>query len=183
MKKVLFISFILFSFGLFSSRPSFAREKVAARSASLAIGDQTLTAPTETYYAKRVAIQNILRRNDSQLVDYADAFVDSAYRYNIDPYLLVSISGLESYFGKFMVPGTHNGYGWGGGYIAFDNWPDGIETISKALRERYYDSGAETLDDVGRIYAESPTWSVRVGHFMNQFALEEERVNQIVTVL
>lgn len=180
--RALLLAFIC---GLFFSAAPHARavEKTALSSASLTTIDGVPVTQDDTYFAKRVAIQNVLRRYDSDLIVYADAFVESAYRHDLNPYLLVSISGLESYFGRFMVPGTHNGYGWGGGYIEFESWEDGIETISAALRRNYYNKGAETIHDVGRKYAESPTWSVRVSFFISQFEQEEAKVRQIITVL
>lgn len=131
------------------------------------------------YFIRKQAMRNVLTRRNSVLADHVDSFLEGSETYDLDPYLLVSISGLESSFGKAMIDGSYNAYGWGGGYIYFKNWDDGIMTISKALREKYYDRGATTLAAVGRRYSESATWTVRVNGFMNQFYTEETKVRAI----
>lgn len=138
---------------------------------------------TQEYILKQRVIEKVLARYDSQLIEEADTFVKYAYDYNIDPYLLISISGLESFFGRHMIPGNYNAWGWGGGYINLESWDNAIYTISKGLRERYYNRGAQTIHDVGKIYAESPTWSVRVEYFMNQFYKEEAKMKKLDRLL
>ena len=66
------------------------------------------------------------------------------------------------------MPGSYNAYGWGGGRIYFESWEDGIKIINKAIRENYIDRGATDVWSIGPIYAESPTWSVRVNSFMQE---------------
>lgn len=138
---------------------------------------------SQEYLLKRRVIEKMLTRYNSQLVTEADTFVKYAYQYNIDPYLLISISGLESYFGRHMIPGNYNAWGWGGGYIGLESWDNAIHTISKALRENYYNKGAQDIHDVGRKYAESPTWSVRVQYFMDQFYKEEAKMKKLDRLL
>ena len=141
------------------------------------------TGSSREYLIKRQAMRNILSRRDSVLVNHVDSFLQGSRTYQLDPYLLVSISGLESSFAKAMIPGTYNAYGWGGGRIAFKNWNDGIMTISCSLRTQYYNKGAQSLSDVGRRYSESATWTVRVNSFMQQFYAEETRVRSIAQFL
>lgn len=126
------------------------------------------------------ALKNVLNKYDSPLAPYAKDYVVLADKYGVDWKLLPSISGLESSFGKHLMPNSHNGYGWGGGHIYFTSWEDGIETINKAIRENYIDKWkATTVNDMGPIYAESPTWAVRVNRFMNE--INEEYIAMSAT--
>lgn len=120
------------------------------------------------------AIENVFKRYDSPLVDEAKLYVTYADKYQIDWKLLPSISGLESTFGRFMMPGSHNAYGWGGGHIYFSSWEEGIDNISASLKTRYYDRGANTVETIGPIYAEAKDWAPRVTFFMNQIEEEHE---------
>lgn len=179
MKIKLFVINILLALAFFASaQVTMANEPVAVSSASL----ESPVASSEVML-KQMAITAVLNRYNSPLTDSVDSFVSSAYRYNIDPYLMVSISGLESYFGTQMVDGSYNAYGWGGGWVYFKSWDEGIETISRALRENYYDAGATNIYEVGSKYAESPTWAVRVEGFMGQFYREEDKIRGAFEVL
>ena len=160
--------FILLAvFLLFASITSKAHafEKQAGSSAQLVT---TSTGGLQRSDERVLALKNIFKKYDSQLVDNASDYVKYADIYDIDWKLLPAISGLESTFGKFYMPGSYNAYGWGGGYIYFDSWENGIEIITKALRTNYYDRGATDVWGIGPIYAESPTWAVRVDGFMNE---------------
>lgn len=115
------------------------------------------------------ALEFIFAKYHSPLLPYAKVYVEMADKYGVDWKLLPSISGLESTFGKALLSGTHNAYGWGGGTIYFKSWEDGIETINRALKENYMGKWKATdVWSIGHIYAASPTWAVRVNHFMNE---------------
>lgn len=120
-----------------------------------------------------VALKNVFKRYNSPLAPYAKDYVSMADKYDVDWKLLPAISGLESSFGRFLMPNSHNGYGWGGGHIYFKDWPEGIEVINKTLRKNYMEKwNAQTVWEIGPIYAESPTWAVRVDKFMNEINSE-----------
>ena len=118
------------------------------------------------------ALKNVFEKYNSPLVDEASSYVALADKNGVDWKLLPSIAGLESSFGKRLMPNSHNAYGWGGGYIYFDSWEHGIDTITKALSQKYYARGADTVWSIGPIYAESPTWAVRVNGFMQKIESE-----------
>ena len=164
MKKILLLIAFIFAISIFPQKANAA--DVANSSAQLA------TNQVKNWYGvdTRVkALKNVFARHNSPLVDYAPAYVKYADAYGVDWKLLPSISGLESSFGVYLMPGSYNGYGWGGGLIYFQSWEDGIRTINKALRENYMDRwGATDVWSIGPIYAESPTWSVRVNSFMSE---------------
>lgn len=124
----------------------------------------------------RIAIETVLKRYNSPMADDSESFVKACIKYQIDCYLLPSIAGLESTFGKFILPNSYNPFGWARGYMMFDNWGDGIETVAKGLKNGYIKKGALTVEDIGPIYSESPTWAIRVNYFINQFEKEEEKM-------
>lgn len=176
MKKL----FILIAFLLAVSitPQTYASEKIAGRSAQLT----TTTVSTEntiSYDARVVAITNVLQKYDSLLVPEAKYFVYYADAHGIDWRLLVSIAGLESTFASRYVQGSYNAYGWGGGYIYFDSWENGIDSISRALRKNYYDRGANTVEKIGPIYAANPHWAQRINVFMNEIDEEYARITTL----
>lgn len=122
------------------------------------------------------ALQNVLEKRNSPLAPYAGYYVNAADRNGIDWRLLPAIAGLESSFGLRQMPGSHNSYGWGGGHIYFDSVEDGIDTILIAFKNKYAARGAKTVEQIGPIYAESPTWVPRVRSFMNKFEAEYARL-------
>ena len=119
------------------------------------------------------ALENVFSKYNSPLKPYARDYVTLADKYGVDWKLLPAISGLESSFGKALISGTYNAYGWGSGTIYFKDWTDGIDTIDKSLKEDYMGRWKATdVWSIGPIYAASPTWSVRVNGFMNEINAE-----------
>ena len=115
-------------------------------------------------------LRSFLLEYDSPLAPFASDFVESADRYSLDWRLVASIAGLESTFGNRIPYNSYNAWGWGvygDNVIRFSSWPDGIETISKGLRERYLrDLPQSDPYVIGPTYAASPTWAQRVSYFM-----------------
>ena len=124
-------------------------------------------------------IKNFLDKYNSPLAKYANTFVERADNYGIDWKLVASISGVESTFGKHIPYNSYNGWGWGvygNNVMYFSSWENGIETVSKGLRENYINKwGAENVYEIGKYYASSPTWASRVTYFMEKM---EEFKNQ-----
>jgi len=123
-----------------------------------------------------MALEKVFAKYNSPLVPLAQTYVDTADKYGIDWKLLPAISGLESSFGVYLMPNSHNAYGWGGGYIYFNSWEEGIDKINATLKSNYYGRGANTVWTIGPIYAESPTWAVRVNSFMEQIAFQYSQI-------
>jgi len=111
------------------------------------------------------------------MLPYVDSFLEACTTYNFDCYLLPSIAGVESTFGKFIAPGSNNPFGWGQGIIPFVSFHEAIMTVGKGLRKDYIDKGASSVDAIGAIYCEGNTWSGKVTYFMNKF--EEFEKNQL----
>ncbi len=127
--------------------------------------------------ARAEALRNVFKKHNSPLDVESEHFIRYADAYGVDWKLLPAISGLESSFGVHLLSGSHNAYGWGGGTIYFKTWEDGIATIDQALRENYINRGATDVWSIGPIYAESPTWAVRVDRFMNEINEEYLRLS------
>lgn len=135
----------------------------------------------ENFNIKKLVIRRVLDKYSSPLLDETDSFINSCINYNLDCYLLPSITGLESSFGRYTYPNSYNPFGWGGGYIMFNSWNIAIDTVARGLRENYFNKGAETVDKIAPIYAESPTWAVRVKYFISQFEEEEEKISLLLS--
>jgi len=162
------ITLIVFLLTISIAPKASAFEKQAGNSAQLISYNKGLNESD-----KRVlALQNVFKKYNSPLTPYASYYVKYADNYGVDWKLLPSIAGLESYFGRFLVPDTHNAYGWGGGYIYFEDWEDGIETINRSLKKNYIDRGADNVYKIGPIYAEAGHWSSSVSRFMNEINIE-----------
>jgi hypothetical protein len=168
-----FLALLLFSLSF--SSIAFA-QTIADGSAELQISEEEV-AQTQAYQLR--AIQNILTRYESPMLPEAKAFMQASIVYNLHPYFIPSISGLESQFGKRMIHGTYNPFGWGGGRIVFDSWTDGIMTVGAGLRYRYANTNSVTIQSIARIYAPpSTTWADKVKFFMKQFYREEQRLRE-----
>lgn len=128
------------------------------------------------YKKIRMAIENVLKKYNSPMSGESDSFIKACIKYQIDCYLLPSIAGLESTFGKFIWPKSHNPFGWARGYMMFTTWSEGIDTVARGLRKGYLNKGALTVEDIGPIYSESPTWATKVNYFKSQFEKEEEKL-------
>lgn len=119
-------------------------------------------------------LQNFLESYDSPLKDEAKTFVEAADRYNIDWKLVAAIAGTESTFGKQIPTGSYNAWGWGiptgaQSGIGFQDWKQGIETVSEGLAKNYYGKGAKSLYDVGWIYAANGiSWGNHTRYFVDK---------------
>ena len=121
-------------------------------------------------------LKDYLAKYNSPLENSAQDFIDAADQYGLDWKLVVSISGVESTFGK-NIPGGHepaytsyNGWGWGvygDNSLGFKSWREAIFTISKGLKEDYVDKGYTEPFAMNRKYAASKTWGRNVTFFMN----------------
>lgn len=154
--------------------PVFASNEAGA-SATLVRESHLIAQTDDNYLIQRMTIQTMLEKYNSPLAGSVDAFMKACQTYELDCYLLPSISGLESTFGKFIYPESHNPFGWGGGLIMYKTWDDSIDAVAKGLRLNYINHGAQTVEQIGLIYSESPTWAVRVNYFMRQFKADEEK--------
>lgn len=150
-----------------------ATSEASAQSRSAGASAQLALATVHKVQDERVvALTKYLENYESPLAPYASDFVESADRHNLDWRLVAAISGLESGFGKHIPYNSYNGWGWGvygDNVIRFASWSEGIETISKGLRQRYLKDRVESDPYfIGPTYASSPTWAQRVDYFMQR---------------
>lgn len=162
---------------LFLAQPAHAQVKLAGMSASTFIPSKEEV----TVDNRAKALRAYLESNSSPLANSAETFVESADKYNLDWRFVAAIAGLESGFGKHIPYNSYNAWGWGvygNNVLRFTSWDEGIETISKGLRERYMDKwGATNVYAIGKYYAASPTWAVRVESFMNKIEAFHQEYN------
>lgn len=158
---------------VFFSTPAMALASTS--SGSVAAQSASLIDKSRDPYSndKRViTLYDFLGLYHSPLQEYADVFVRTADKYDLDWRLVAAISGVESTFAKEMPSSSYNAWGWGiygNNMIYFQSYQDAIETISKSLRENYINKwGSKNVHQIGRFYASSPTWSQRVVFFMNK---------------
>lgn len=113
-------------------------------------------------------LEAYLTSHKSPLAAYASVFVAKADEYELDWRLVAAISGVESTFGKKIPANSYNAYGWNGGRYYFKSWEDGIDTVSRTLKEKYADRwGANTVWEIAPYYAPpSKTWAGKVNYFM-----------------
>jgi hypothetical protein len=164
MKKQLLILISLFVWALINAPASRGQtlNEVVSSSAQLA--------ENEAAFDNRSQIlEDYLAQFDSPLAEYAEEFVKAADTYDLDWRLLPAITGVESTYGKFIPQGSYNAYGWNNGAYYFQSWPDSIWHVTQALKEKYVDRGANTVDKIGRIYAPpSPFWAGKVKRLMDK---------------
>lgn len=184
MKQILF-AFII-GFMIFFSLPKQAKADIHAGSSAQMERSITFSHSqfTQDEHFKKVAIERVLTKNNSPLIDEAETFIIVARALKLDPFLLPSITGVESTFAQHMIDGTYNPFGFGKGTITFDNWSDGIAKVGYALRFRYINKGASTLDQIGYRYAGgSTTWAPKVQNLMRKFEAEEARIRTYQDIL
>jgi len=145
--------------------------KEAGQAAKLASGSGISEIELFKRDTRTIKLETYLRKIKSPMTGASDDFVRYADQYNLDWRLVAAIAGLESSFGKRIPYNSYNAWGWavytGKSYGAnFESWSHGIATVSQGLRKNYYDDGLTTLEAIGRRYAASPTWAVRVGSIM-----------------
>ena len=115
-------------------------------------------------------LQAYLEQFNSPLAEHAKTFVEQADLYQLDWRFVAAIAGRESTFGKEEPCINAWGYGiFGNQMKCFDSYDEGIRVISKDLREKFMNQwGAQTIWQIGSMYAASPTWASGVIYFMNQ---------------
>lgn len=104
-------------------------------------------------------------KKKSPFKPYAQNFIDVADKYNLDWTLLPAIANLESQLGLQMPAGSYNPYGWNNGKYRFSSFQNANEIVAKGIRTRYAPTGAVTPFRIGKMYAASPTWAVRVARY------------------
>jgi hypothetical protein len=164
MKNTKISLFLTFLTIFLLAKPVLAENVVAEQSA------QIKKINKEEYFDYRVVIlRKYLESHNSPLSESSEHFVYWADKYELDWRMVPAISGVESTFGKNIPANSYNAYGWANGNYSFESWEDSIEVVSKTLREKYYNRGATTINQIARRYAPpSSTWAWKVTYFMEK---------------
>lgn len=118
-------------------------------------------------------LRQFFKRYHSPLEPHAAEFVKKAEQYQLDFRLLPAIAMQESNLCLKSQPDSYNCWGfgvYGGKYLYFDNYPQAIDTITKALALRYKNKhGLVTPDEIQKMYTPSSdgSWAFSVNHFMD----------------
>lgn len=114
-------------------------------------------------------LENFFRKYKSPLERYSSVFIEAAEAYDINWKLVPAITGTESTFGKFIPYNSYNAYGWNNGDYKFESWEDSIWHVTKTLKNKYYDRGLMSVEQIAKIYAPpSKTWARNTNFFINQ---------------
>ncbi len=121
--------------------------------------------------AREHIIQNYLNTYNSPLSSHSKFLVETADRYELDFRLLTAIAQQESNLCKIIPEGTYNCWGWGihsRGTLGFESFNEGIEAVSKGLREEYLDKGLTTPNEIMTKYTplSNGSWAEAVNTFM-----------------
>lgn len=173
--------FVFVALTVLFSQGAHAANRIAGASATMAATvkkeaspSAALTANIKDYALKKQAIIRVLKDNNSPMIEHVDSFMKSCMKHKFDCYLLPAIAGHESVFGRMVAPGTNNAFGWGGGYIVFANWGEGIETVGDGLRANYVTEGPILPEVIGPKYAASTSWSNKIHYYMGRFIAAEQ---------
>lgn len=160
-----------------------AVDKVSLGAATLAFR-MPQKAPLDT---RAIKLESFLTSYKSPLAGSAEHLVEEADRNDLDWRLVAAIAGLESTFCKHIPQGSYNCWGWGiptgaKSGVAFGSWEAGVTTVSEGLKTRYVDRGAITVEQIGRIYAASPTWASRIRFFLAKIDEHDPVTDEIIEV-
>jgi len=166
--KTKLISFVFLLTFLFVAPHKAAAAELS--SGSSAIFASTITAQSSD--TRGLALRAYFTKQNSPLASYADVFVAMADRYGLPWHLVAAISCTESSCGLQAPYNCNNFYGfgiYGDNVLCFKSIPEGIETVSEALRDKYINQwGATDVYGIGRLYAASPAWAGHTLYFMKQ---------------
>lgn len=119
--------------------------------ASLPSDFPTVSAQIVEEDARPEIIRSFLTSYKSPLTPHAALIVKTADIYGIDWKLLTAIAMKESGLCKIIPEESYNCWGWGihsAGTLKFDSYEEGIDTVSKGIRENYVDIGLVTIEEI-----------------------------------
>lgn len=121
--------------------------------------------------ARPVIIQNYLKFYNSPLEPFSEFIVEQADLYGLDFRLITAIAQQESNLCKRIPAESNNCWGWGihsQGTLHFENYKNGIETVSRGLRGDYLNEGFLTVEDIMGKYTplSNGSWAEGVNTFM-----------------
>lgn len=132
----------------------------------------SISTDIEVADARPELIRQYLAKYNSPLQPLATKIVEVADKYKIDFRLITAIAQQESNLCKRIPPGGYNCWGWGihsRGTLGFQSFEEGIETVSRGLKENYIDKGLTDPEEIMTKYTpHSPegAWAKGVNSFM-----------------
>jgi hypothetical protein len=123
--------------------------------------------------ARPIIIDNFFQRYSSPMVGLGKDIVRAADTYKIPYGYLPAIGQCEGGAGKVIPLDSHNTWGWGiyGDTITrFASWQEAIMTVSKGLKENYFDLGLDTPEKIMAKYTppSQGSWAFCVRKFMDE---------------
>lgn len=117
-------------------------------------------------------VRQYLERYDSPLEPLAPFIIATSDKYQLDYRLITAIAQQESNLCKIIPPGGFNCWGWGihsKGTLGFSSFEEGIETVTKGLREEYLNKGYNTVEEIMSKYTplSNGSWAYGVSKFMS----------------
>lgn len=118
-------------------------------------------------------VRQYLEKNGSALTPYANLIVAIADKYSVDYRLTTAIAQKESGLCNVIPPQSYNCWGWGitsKGVLRFSSYQEGVEEVTRGLKENYLDKGYVTLEEIMSKYTplSKGTWSEGVLLYMSQ---------------
>ena len=122
-------------------------------------------------------LNEVFESYDCPLTGMGDTFVSEADKHDIPYWLVAAVSFQESNCGK-KTPGfegsdSYNAWGWGvwGDNVkGFDDWEDGVETVSEYFSEKFYSNGVTDLCTIMKTYTppSKGSWCNGVAYFRDR---------------
>ena len=119
--------------------------------ASLPSDFPTVSAQIVEEDARPEIIRSFLTSYKSPITPHAEFVVETADKYGIDWKLITAIAMKESGLCKIIPEDSYNCWGWGihsAGTLRFDSYEEGIDAVSKGIRENYVDIGLVTIEEI-----------------------------------
>src|SRR3989344_9204894 len=118
-------------------------------------------------------VKRYLAKYQSPLLPHADALVNIARGYRIDPRLLVAIAQQESNLCKKIPDDSFNCWGWGihsRGPVKFTSYEEAMTAVIKGLSENYFGEGLTTPEAIMGIYTplSDGSWARGVQQFIDE---------------
>ncbi|MHB8511524.1 MAG: hypothetical protein ACYDCC_05035 [Actinomycetota bacterium] len=104
-------------------------------------------------------IHRFLVAMDSPLAQFSSEIVSAGVHYQVDPRVVVAISGVESTFGRYQF--GHNAWGWG--RLTWSSWPAAIDSYTRLLGTAYRSLRTGRFSAASRTYCPpcGDSWGVR----------------------
>lgn len=123
--------------------------------------------------ARPEIVRQYLLSYTSPLEPYSQNLVETADKYGLDFRLLTAIAQQESNLCKKIPANSFNCWGWGihsEGSLGFVSFEEGINEVSKGIREEYINKGYVTPEQIMSKYTpqSNGSWANGVNRFMEE---------------